>query len=63
MNMSEDNITGAPDTKDEHQDIINILDEIIEERLYKFLGGGRIRNKKAESSHPIYEADRASDQS
>jgi hypothetical protein len=48
MSLSEETITGTPDTKDEHEEMISILDELISEGMRKFIGNGRIRDEKKE---------------
>jgi|APHM01.1.fsa_nt_gi hypothetical protein len=48
MSIPENNITGTPDTTDEHEEMISILDELISEGMYKFIGDGRIRDEKKE---------------
>jgi len=48
MSIKEDTLTGAPETVDEHEEMIQILDELISEGLRKFTGDGRIRDNKKE---------------
>jgi len=46
MSIKENTLTGAPETVDEHEEMIQILDELISEGLRKFTGDGRIRDNK-----------------
>jgi hypothetical protein len=48
MSIKEDTLTGTPETTDEHEEMIHILDELISEGLRKFIGDGRIRDKQKE---------------
>jgi hypothetical protein len=54
MSISEDTITGAPDTTDEHEEMIQILDELISEGMRKFIGDGRIRDESKEECRIKY---------
>ncbi len=48
MSISETALTGTPESTDEHEEMIQLLDELISEGLRKFIGNGRIRDNEKE---------------
>lgn len=46
MSIADTHITGSPERKDEYDDMIDALDELIEYGLLKSVGDGRIKNEK-----------------
>lgn len=54
MSIANDAIQGNPDTSDEYEEMIAVLDELIEEGLRKFTGDGRIRDTDKENVRAEY---------
>lgn len=54
MSIAEDTIQGTPDTADEYEEMIAVLDELIQEGLRKFTGDGRIRDPDKEKMRTEY---------
>ncbi len=54
MSIAHDSIQGAPDSADEYEEMIDVLDELIEEGLRKFTGDGRIRDPAKENVRAKY---------
>lgn len=48
MSIADDALTGTPETDDEYEHMIAVLDELVEEGLRKFTGDGRIRDPEKE---------------
>lgn len=54
MSIANDAIQGTPDTADEYDEMIAVLDELIDEGLRKFTGDGRIRDPDKEKVRAEY---------
>jgi hypothetical protein len=54
MSIANDAIQGAPDSADEYDEMIAVLDELIDEGLRKFTGDGRIRDPDKEKVRAAY---------
>jgi len=54
MSIKEDTLTGAPETTDEYDAMIQVLDTLISEGLRKFVGDGRLRDMEKEEKRLEY---------
>jgi hypothetical protein len=54
MSIKEDTLTGHPETTDEYESMIQVLDTLISEGLRKFVGDGRLRDMEKEEKRLEY---------
>jgi hypothetical protein len=54
MSIKEDTLTGEPETTDEYEAMIQVLDTLISEGLRKFVGDGRLRDMEKEEKRLEY---------
>jgi CHASE3 domain sensor protein len=54
MSIQEDTLTGEPETTDEYEAMIQVLDTLISEGLRKFVGDGRLRDMEKEEKRLAY---------
>jgi hypothetical protein len=54
MSIQEDTLTGDPETSDEYDAMIQVLDTLISEGLRKFVGDGRLRDMEKEEKRLEY---------
>jgi len=54
MSISETAVQGTPDTADEYDEMVSVLDEIIDHGMYKLTGKGRIGDKDKERTRCEY---------
>ncbi|WP_246982085.1 hypothetical protein [Halorientalis marina] len=54
MSIADDSIQGTPETTDEYDDMVAVLDEIIELGLSKLTGDGRIKDTKKAKARAEY---------
>lgn len=54
MSISDDTIQGTPETSDEYDEMIAVLDEIIELGLSKLTGDGRIKDTQKAKARAEY---------
>jgi len=54
MSISDNTIQGTPDTADEYDEMVAVLDEIIDLGLYKLTGKGRIGDEQKERARCEY---------
>jgi hypothetical protein len=54
MSIQEDTLTGHPETTDEYDAMIQVLDTLISEGLRKFVGDGRLRDMEKEEKRLEY---------
>jgi hypothetical protein len=54
MSIAHDTIQGTPDSADEYDEMIAVLDEIIELGLYKLTGDGRVSDPQLERARAEY---------
>jgi CHASE3 domain sensor protein len=54
MSIKENTLTGEPETTDEYEAMIQVLDTLISEGLRKFVGDGRLRDMEKEEKRLEY---------
>jgi len=54
MSIADDTIQGTPNTADEYDEMIAVLDEIIELGLHKLTGDGRIKDRDMAKARAEY---------
>jgi len=54
MSISDTAVQGTPDTADEYDEMVSVLDEIIEHGIYKVTGKGRIGDEQKERARAEY---------
>lgn len=54
MSIADDSIHGTPETADEYDEMVAVLDEIIELGLSKLTGDGRIKDTKKAKARAEY---------
>jgi len=54
MSIAHDTIQGTPDSADEYDEMIAVLDEIVELGLYKLTGDGRVSDPQLERARAEY---------
>jgi len=54
MSVADDSIKGTPQSTDEYDEMIAVLDEIIDLGLYKLTGDGRVSDPQKERARAEY---------